>query len=66
MIPFFAHKSPMPEPEDEPLPPREPVPDEEPVPHPDPVIAPLPDISSLPGRILYRPSTQHLQRHYMD
>ncbi|HYD82356.1 MAG TPA: hypothetical protein VEC06_21340 [Paucimonas sp.] len=38
----FAHKSPTPEPDDEPIPEREPEPDEDPVPHPDPVAAPMP------------------------
>jgi hypothetical protein len=38
---FFAHKPPMPEPDDEPIPEDEPEPEDDPVPHPDPVAAPV-------------------------
>jgi len=35
---IHAHKSPTPEPVDEPIPEREPEPEDDPVPHPDPVM----------------------------
>ncbi len=57
MTPLFTHKSPTPEPDDDPLPPREPDPIEDPVPHPDPVIKPVP----YPGN-----DWQHYQTRRID
>jgi hypothetical protein len=45
---FFAHKSPTPEPDDDPIPEDEPEPDEDPVPHPDPVVSPPVSDTSQP------------------
>jgi hypothetical protein len=41
MTSLFMHRTPLPEPDDDPLPPREPDPEEESAPHPDPVVIAL-------------------------
>jgi hypothetical protein len=41
MNPFFTHRPPTPEPNEEPIPDDEPEPGDDPTPHPDPVAAPV-------------------------
>lgn len=56
----FAHKSPTPEPDDEPIPDHEPEPEEDPVPHPDPVFTARRALPATGATVSKAPRHAHL------